>query len=124
MTVFLCAKTFFKKHLLSVFYVAASDPFRSFQHRPLADPDSIVWSTKTFSKKCLISNQHFTVFVLLALSSCKEVRPLISKSRFIVNSLTEPFGFEIGGGFPKWNFLFFEIYFVRLIATPINYLSI
>jgi len=52
------------------------------------------------------------------------VRPVSSKSRFIVNRLTELFGFEKSGGFPKWNFLFFEIYFVRLIATPINYLSI
>jgi len=43
---------------------------------------------------------------------------------FFQNRLTRIFGFEMNGVFPKWNSPFFEIYFVRLIVTPINYLSI
>ena len=117
-------ESFLRKHLLSVFDVAASDP-PFFSRRPKGRPYYEKFEHENFFKKELdfksgsCSFRHFVLF-----RSMKDQFLQLPSGFYLWMNLTELFGFEINGGFPKWNFPFFEIYFVRLIATPINYLSI
>ena len=72
----------------------------------------------------MISVRHFAGFVIFALFNGLAVDCQNQNDAFSdVNILDGRIGFWDELRFPKRDSPFFEIYFVRLIATPINYLS-